>query len=292
LFRFAGGVWLAAALSAGALGQQTFDSPRSAAEAVIQAAENHDETQLGNIFGPVGKYILTSGDKAQDRQEETDFAQAARKKYELIPDGRSANRMILSIGDEDWPFPAPLVRVDGKWSFDATDAGVEMLARRIGANELDAVQVCLDYVAAQREYASQARAKDGLLLYASHLSGDGPDDLFRKDDPGMPAGLADAFWQGQKKASKPFHGYYFQVLDGQGPYAPGGAHRYAIRDLMIGGFGLVVWPAEYGETGIETFIVNQGGVVFQKDIPPPSGKGAPPAPVTVFDPDPSWEPVD
>jgi hypothetical protein len=279
-------------VSAAAFGQQTFDSPESAAQALIAAAENHDETKLASLFGPDGKYILTSGDKAQDRQEQTEFAQAARRKFELQRDGRSSNRMLLTVGDDDWPFPAPLVRKDGKWSFDGTDAGVEMLARRIGDNELDAIQVCQNYASAQHQYASAARRKDGLIEYASHLVGDGPETLFRKGDAGMPPALADAFWDGQKKASKPFHGYYFRVLDGQGPDAPGGPHRYAVKDLMIGGFGLVAWPAEYGESGIQTFMVNQDGVVFEKDIPPASAKREPPPPVTVFNPDRSWEPVE
>ena len=289
LYRLAG---FLSVVSAAAFGQQTFDSPESAAQAVIQAAESHDETKLASLFGPDGKYILTSGDKTQDRKEQTDFAQAARKKFVLQRDGRSANRMILTVGDDAWPFPAPLVRKDGKWSFDATDAGVEMLARRIGGNELDAIQVCENYASAQYQYASAARRKDGLIEYASQLVGDGPEALFHKGDAEMPQALSDAFWYGQKKASKPFHGYYFRVLDGQGPNAPGGAHRYTVKDLMIGGFGLVAWPAEYGESGIQTFIVGQDGAVFQKDIPPASAKGQPPPPVTVFDPDRSWEPVD
>jgi Protein of unknown function (DUF2950) len=167
-----------------------------------------------------------------------------------------------------------------------------MMARRIGSDEMDAVKVCEEYVAAQLAHASRARAKDGLIVYAPHLVGDADDALFRQGDPQIPAGLADAFWDGQKKATKPFHGYYFRVLDGQGPNAPGGAHRFVVKDAMIGGFGLVAWPAEYEESGIQTFIVSQGGVVFEKDIPPAPGKGASAPPVTVFDPDPSWNVLD
>jgi len=285
---------MAFALAAPAFAQQHFDSAEAAAQAVIDAAGMHDGARLAAIFGPQGSAILTSGNPAQDRAEQSEFSQLARAKYKLLPDRRTPNRMILSIGDEDWPFPVPIVRLNGKWSFDASGAKVEMQARRIGENELDAIEICSGYVEAQRKYASEYHGKDGVLKYASHMMSapDGTDGLYRKDEaePLVPPGLAEAAWDGQKRSTKPFHGYYFRILDGQGPHASGGAHNYVVKKKLMGGFGLVAWPAEYGVTGIQTFIVNQDGVIYQKDIAPQPGVALPP--ITRYDPDPSWSPVD
>jgi hypothetical protein len=205
------------------------------------------------------------------------------------------NRAVLSIGDVDWPFPVPIVRTNGKWSFDASATPVEMHARRIGSDELDAIEICHGYVDAQEKYASEDRSKNGMLVYASRLmSTPGRQDgLYWKsqDQPLVPEGLARATWDGpQKGNAKPYHGYYFRVLVGQGSNAPGGEHNYVFKNMLVGGFGLVAWPAEYGVTGIHTFIVNQNGVVYQKDIEPPPGK--PPVPISRFDPDPSWQRVE
>ena len=180
-----------------------------------------------------------------------------------------------------------MVRANGKCSFDASETPVEMQARRIGADELDAIEICYGYVEAQRKFASEDRDQDGMLEYAPHLM----------STPGRHDGLywegaSDrAAWDGARNGgAKPYHGYYFRVLEGQGSSAPGGAHDYFVKNKLIGGFGLVAWPAEYGATGIHTFIVNQNGVVYQKDIAPVPGK--PPLPITRFDPDRSWDPVD
>jgi hypothetical protein len=195
------------------------------------------------------------------------------------------------VGEEDWPFPVPLLRTEGKWSFDASETPAEMRARRIGSDELDAIEICYGYVEAQMKYASEDRDKDGLLKYAGRLmSTPGRHDgLYWQDasEPLIPEALARAEWDGSRKG-QPYHGYYFRVLDGQGSDAPGGAHSYLAKNKLIGGFGLVAWPAEYGVTGIHTFIVNQEGVVYQKDVPPVSGK---PLPITRFNPDRSWQAV-
>jgi len=256
--------------------QQTFDTPESAAEALIGGAAAHDGAKLAAIFGPKGNAILTSGNLAQDTAEQEEFARRARAKHQLVPDSRNPNRVFLSIGEEDWPFPAPIVRANGKWSFDASGTRTEMLARQIGANELDAISVCLTYVQAQKQYAVEDHDKDGMPKYASRLV------------DGLPEGFADAVWDGQKKGTKPYHGYFFRILDGQGPNAPGGAHSYLLKDRLIGGFGLVAWPAQYGVTGIQTFIVNQAGVIYQKDMAPPAKAKTVAPPVTRYDPDPSW----
>ncbi len=277
-----------------AFAQQRFDSADAATQALIDSAERHDAARLTAIFGPQGNAILTSGNPAQDRAEQSEFSQLARMKHRLVNDPRNPNRVILSIGDEDWPFPVPIVRLNGKWSFDAVAAKSEMKARQVGANELEAIEICAGYVEAQRKYASEDRDKDGVLKYAARMmSGPGrKDGLYWKGagEPLVPSGLAEAAWEGLKKGAKPYHGYFFRILDGQGPHAPGGAHTYLVKNKLMGGFGLVAWPAEYGETGVQTFIVNQDGAIYQKDIAP-LPKGAP-LPITRYDPDPSWTPVD
>ena len=210
-----------------------------------------------------------------------------------MTDPRNSGRVILSIGEQDWPFPVPIVRIKDKWRFDCSEAGVEMQARRIGTNELDAVEICAGYVDAQRKYASEEHDKDGVLEYASHMmsTGDRHDGLYwAGEEPLVPRGLVEATWDGQKKATKPYHGYYFRILYGQGPHAAGGEHSYVVKNKLMGGFGLVAWPAEYGVSGIHTFIVNQTGMIYQKDIAPAPGAAA--VAITRYDPDPSWSPVD
>ncbi|MGA2740180.1 MAG: DUF2950 domain-containing protein [Bryobacteraceae bacterium] len=286
---------LALACAAASNAQERFDTPEAAVQAVIDAADAHDAARLSAIFGPGAKEILTSGIAAQDQAEQTEFAHLARAKHRLEISPMNPNRAILAIGDEDWPFPVPLMRTKGKWSFDASETPAEMHARRIGTHELDAIEICHAYVEAQQTYASEDRDKDGMLEYAPHLmSAPGRQDgLYWEgaSEPLVPVGLAQAAWEGaQKGHAKPYHGYYFRVLDGQGSHAPGGAHNYAVKNKLIGGFGLVAWPAEYGVTGIHTFIVNQDGVVYENDIAPIPGKPAPP--ITRFDPDDSWHTVD
>jgi hypothetical protein len=285
----------ALACAAPAMAQERFHSAEAAAQAVIDAAASHDSARLSAILGPRAAGILTSGDAAQDRAEQAEFARLARAMHRIEVSPMNPNRAILAIGDEDWPFPVPIRRVNGAWSFDASETPVEMRARRIGADELDAIEICRGYVDAQMQYASEDRDRDGMLEYAPRLmsSPGRHDGLYweGEGEPLIPEGLARAAWNevGQA-AAKPYHGYYFRVLNGQGPGAPGGSHNYLIKNKLIGGFGLVAWPAEYGITGIHTFIVNRDGVVYQKDIAPVSGK--PPVPITRFDPDQSWDVVE
>ena len=275
------------------MAQERFDSPEAAVSAIIDAAEKHDEAQFAAIFGSGAKEILSSGNPEQDRAEQSAFSRLARDKHRLEISSMNPNRAILAIGDADWPFPVPIVRKDGKWSFDASETPAEMRARRIGTDELDAIEICGGYVEAQMKYAAEDRSKDGLLQYATHLlSSPGKHDGLYWEGPDalIPKGLADAGWNGaQKGNAKPYHGYYVRVLDGQGPDASGGAHNYLVKNKLIGGFGLVAWPAEYGVTGIHTFIVNQNGVIYEKDIAPVPGK--PFAPIARFNPDSSWERV-
>lgn len=289
------GVALACATSAWA--QQQFDSPEAAAQALIAAADSHDSARLAAIIGPQNGAILTSGKSQQDLAEQSEFARLARARHTTNISGIDRNRAILSIGDEEWPFPVPIVRVNGKWRFDASHAREEMRARRIGANELDAIDVCHGYVDAQKKYAAEDRKRDGMPEYSAHLmSSPGRQDGLYRQGAGqslIPEGLAKAAWTGAGvRAVQPYHGYYFRVLSAQGPNARGGAHRYMVNNKMIGGFALVAWPAQYGVTGVHTFIVNQDGMIFEKDIAPGAGKSSTATPVTQFDPDRSWAPVE
>jgi len=285
---------IAFGLAVSAFGQTSFDTPEDASQAAIAAAAGHDPAKLSAIFGPQGASVLTSGNPAQDRAEQSEFARLARSRHQIAMDPRNRNRAILTIGDEDWPFPVPLVHVQGKWRFDSSQAQVEMQARHIGTDELDAIEVCAGYVEAQRKYAAEDRDHKGLLEYASHaISTPGTQDGLYWDGSSealVPRGFAEAVDDGQGRPPKPYHGYYFRVLFGQGDHAPGGAHSYLAKKRLLGGFGLVAWPAKYGVTGIHTFIVNQDGVVFEKDIPLEGAAGAPA--IHRYDPDPSWTEVE
>jgi hypothetical protein len=277
-----------------AFAQERFDTADAAAKALIDAAGAHDSARLAVILGPQGSAILTSGNAAQDKAEQSEFSQLAKAMYQVEPDQRDPNRAILSIGNEDWPFPVPLARANGKWSFDPSQAQVEMQARRIGIHELDAIEICAGYVEAQRKYASEDRAKEGLLVYAPHMmsASGGQNGLYSETSEGqfVPREFAEAVWDGLNKGTKPYHGYFFRMLDGQGSHARGGEHNYLVKNKLIGGFGLVAWPAQYGVTGIHTFIVNQDGIVYDKDLGPQTGSAQ--LLVKRFDPDPSWSAVE
>jgi hypothetical protein len=202
-------------LASPAFAQEHFDSADAAAQALIDSAGKHDGTQLAAIFGPQGNAILTSGNAARDRADQAEFSQLAAAKYRLIADPRNSNRVILAIGDADWPFPVPIVGSNGDWRFDASETEAEMQARRIGADELDAIEICAGYVEAQRKYAFEEQDKDAAFQYASHMtgaadSGDGLGEL-------MPKGLADATSDGKKNALTPYHGYIFRILDNEVP---------------------------------------------------------------------------
>jgi DUF2950 family protein len=268
--------------------RETFDTPEEAAHALIAAAADNNSIELNAIFGPKGVAILTSGDAAQDKAERQEFVFIARQKYQIEADSMSRDRVILSIGDDDWPFPVPIVRANGKWSFDTTMGSTMLQARRIGADELDAIEICTGYAAAEMEYAQQ----HGGRQYAQRiLSSPGKDDGLYSGGHGLvPKEFADSAADGVS-ALKPkrYHGYFFKVLTGQGPDAPGGQHDYLVKDALLGGFALVAWPADYGVTGIHTFIVNQDGVVYESNLGHPANALA--APVDRFNPDANWRAV-
>ena len=254
---------------------QSFDTPQQAVDTLIAAAEKFDEKSLMQIFGDDGKDILYSGEIAQDRQRIADFVVEAHEKKSISIDPKSGNRAFLLVGKEDWPFPVPLVKKGAKWSFDSKAGRQELVNRRIGANELDAIQICRGYVDAQYEYAWQKREGYDVNQYAQRIiSTRGKQDglAWQNSDGtwGGPIGekIAQAIQQGYTNGAEPYHGYFFKVLKGQGSAARLGEMNYVIEGAMIGGFALVAAPAQYRVTGVKTFLVSQDGVVYQKDFGP------------------------
>jgi hypothetical protein len=285
-----------AAIASAAAGPKKFDTPQQAADALVDAAQRFDEVALVQIFGPNGEDVVFSGETAQDRQRASDFVAEAGEKKSVSVDPRRGNRAFLLVGKEDWPFPVPLVKLGDKWFFDAKAGRREMLYRRIGANELDAINICHGYVDAQNEYALQKRDGYDVNQYAQRvISTPGKQDgLAWKNSDGTwggPVGekIAQVIEQGYTSRSEPYHGYFFKVLKGQGPAAPMGQMDFVVKGLMIGGFALVAAPAEYGITGVKTFIVSYDGVVFQKDFGPATVDEF--AKMERFNPDKSWTPV-
>ncbi len=278
--------------------QQLFGSPDDAAEALIIATKAHDQAALATIFGPRLKDLL-SGDSVADKNAFDDFAAKieASAKFETMNDSKAT----ILIGDDDWPFAVPIVRVGDKWRFD-TDAGVEeVINRRIGRNETEAISVCQVYALAQFEYFNgEDRDGDQVAEFAQRIaSSPGKHDgLFWPkifdDDEESPLGefIADAAAEGYKTRAgmvatkNPFHGYHFKILYGQGPSAPGGKFDYVINGNMIAGFALVAYPANWGNSGIMTFVVNQEGRVYQKNLGPKTASIA--RSMIKYDPDVSW----
>ena len=252
-----------------------FDTPQQAADALVDAADKFDVVALSRMFGPGGDAVVFSGEFAQDRKHAADFAAEAHEKKSVSVDSKTGNRAFLLVGSEDWPFPVPLVKTGNKWSFDGKAGLQELFYRRIGTNELDAIQICHGYVEAQYEYAMQPREGYDVNQYAQRIvSTPGKQDGLAWQNPdgtwGGPIGekIAQAIEQGYSNSADPYHGYFFKVLKGQGPDAPLGEMNFVVKDVMIGGFALVASPAEYAVTGIKTFIVSQDGVVYEKDFGP------------------------
>ena len=273
-----------------------FNTPQQAADELVDAAEKFDVQALEVIFGPDGDDIVLSGEYPQDRQRASDFAAEARKKKSVSLDPKKGSRAFLLVGDEDWPFPVPLVKLGGRWYFDAKAGRQELLQRRIGADELDAIDICRGYVEAQHEYALQPREGFDVNQYAQRIiSNPGKQDGLAWQNPdgswGGPIGekIARAIEQGYSPRAEPYHGYFFKILKGQGPAAPLGQMDYVVKGVMIGGFALVAAPAEYGETGLKTFIVSEDGVVYERDFGPGTLNEF--TKMERFNPDGSWTPV-
>ena len=272
---------------------KAFDSPDAAVKALIDAASKNDKRELTAILGSVAQDVLTSGDAAQDQEEQREFSRLASAKNHIERSSMNSAAAVLLIGDEDWPFPIPLVRTGQQWHFDPELGAVELLARRIGADELDAIEISVGYVDAQEAYAARRLSGRGSLEYAQNvMSSPGKNDGLYQPNAApelVPEGFARATRATQDRGAKPYHGYFFRVLKEQGQNAPGGVHKYVVGSSMIGGFALVAWPAQYGVSGIHTFIVNHDGQVYEKDFGPPASNLNPP--VTRYDPDNSWSAV-
>jgi hypothetical protein len=284
------------ATAAAPAGVMTFDTPQHAADALVAAAENFDVAALTEIFGPDGNEIVLSGEFSQDRKHAADFAAQARQKKSVSVDPKSGTRAFLLVGNEDWPFPVPLVKRGGKWFFDGKAGRQELLYRRIGANELDAIELCRGYVEAQYQYALQQRAINEVNQYAQRIvSTPGKQDglAWQNTDGawGGPVGenIARAIEQGYTSSSDPYHGYFFKILKGQGPAAPLGEMDFVVKGVMLGGFALVAAPAVYNVTGVRTFIVSHDGVVYEKDLGATTLEEF--KKMERFNPDKSWTPV-
>jgi hypothetical protein len=275
---------------------QTFDSPQQAAAELVDAADKFDVARLMQIFGPDGEGIVFSGEFAQDRKHAADFVAEAKEKNSVSVDPKSNRRAFLLVGNEDWPFPVPIVKVSDKWAFNAKAGLQELIHRRVGANELDAIEICDGYVEAQHSYALQPHEGYSANQYAQRIiSTSGKQDGLAWRNPdgtwGGPIGekIATAIEQGYTLSSDPYHGYFFKVLKGQGPAAPLGEMNFVVESVMIGGFALVAAPAEYGITGVKTFIVSHDGVVYEKDLGPSTLDEF--QKMELFNPDKSWNPV-
>jgi Protein of unknown function (DUF2950) len=286
------------AMSSRAFAQEDYKTPQAAVDALVATARSGDQKAALVVLGRDGEDIISSGDKVSDDAVRARFVASYDTKHQITMDGD--NKAILVIGDNDYPFPIPMVRnKNGTWSFDTEAGRREVLYRRIGHNELDAIQTSLAYVDAQNDYAAQDRTGAGTGVYAQRfISTPGKKDgLYWPTAPGeeeSPLGelFAAASKQGYRagEGRSPYHGYYYKILTKQGPAAEGGAADYIVDDKMIGGFALVAYPAQYRNSGVMTFIVNYDGTVFQKDLGPDTADIA--EHMTSFNPDPTWKKVD
>ena len=279
--------------------EQRFSSSDDAIKALAAAGRDKDTNALNTIFGP-GLRDLISADPIQASNGLATFSRRITERAVGVP--ASDNRIVLNMGYDAWPFPIPLVKADGQWFFDTAAGREEILNRRIGRNELDTIRVCNAYVEAQRQYASIDQKGDGIIQYAQHLrsSQGAHDGLYWHAEPGdepSPLGplIAEARGEGYTHQSKimtepqsPYHGYYFKVLTRQGSHAPGGKYDYIINGHMVAGFALVAWPAEWGNSGVMTFIVNQEGKIYESNLGPRTGAIA--SRMKTYDPDANWVP--
>jgi hypothetical protein len=275
--------------------QRNFASPEAATRALADAVRDNDSRKIYATLGSGSGRLIRSGDPVEDERGREAFLAAYKEAVKIEREGDASARVF--VGSHEWPFPFPLVHTAAGWRFDARSGAKEILNRRIGRNELNAVQVCLAYVDAQREYVLKDRDSDGVLEYAQKLiSAPGKrDGLYWQSAQGeLPSPLgplvAKAHSEGYGKAqgdrAQPYHGYLFRILTGQGPRAAGGAYDYVVDGRMIGGFALVAWPARWRASGVMTFIVNHDGSVYSKNLGPHTPTIA--ARMTVFDPDGTW----
>ena len=291
------GLTLAGITAEAAVKQKGFATPEEAVKAAITAARSNDDNELIAIFGPSAKELIYSGDAVADKQRRGEFLKAFDEKNSLVSE---KDHMVVVVGNNDWPFPIPLIKKGKAWFFDTDKGREEILNRRIGENELDTIQTVLAIVDAQREYAMKAISRDGIPEYAQKFMSDPgkKNGLYWETKEGEePSPLGPAVAQAKKEGYKksegkpvPIHGYYFRMLTKQGKHATEGAFDYIVKGKMTGGFAVVASPAKYGNSGVMTFIVNHDGVVYQKDL----GKNTEQAAKTIkkFDPDKTWKKVE
>lgn len=274
--------------------QERFSTPEDAVTALINAARAADLAGLTRVLGPDSREILSSGDPVADASGRKRVLEAYDTKHQVVMEG--ADKAALVIGDEDWPFPIPLVRTANGWQFDAAAGRDEILFRRIGRNELSTIQTCLAYVDAQNEYAEKGISGNGVYAQRFVSRPGKKDGLYWPTQPGeddsplgelAAAAAAEGYRAGEQRI--PYHGYYYKILTRQGPNAPGGALDYVVRGNMIGGFALVAYPAEYRNSGVMTFLVNHQGRVYEKDLGPDTARIA--QNMTAFNPDSTWQQV-
>jgi hypothetical protein len=275
--------------------QRIFATPEQAAAELANAIRSNDLMHIHSVLGPGSGKVIHSGDPVQDAAGRKRFLEAYETSVKIEPSGDA--RVTLLIGSEEFPFPFPLVKAASGWKFDSKAGAEEVLNRRIGRNERSAIQVCLAYVDAQREYATKDRDKDGVLEYAQKfISTPGEHDgLYwetREGEAASPLGplSARAKEQGYKLGTEPYHGYYYKILTAQGADNPGGAYSYIVRGQMIGGFALVAYPARWGASGVMTFVCNHRGVVYEKNLGKDTVVIA--ERMTRYNPDASWKKID
>jgi len=277
--------------------QRTFASADEAAAALTDAVRAKDVNALVAIVGPGSGAWLFSGDKVADANDWRRFLSAYEATHKLQTQGDGS--VVLAVGDDDWPFPAPIAKHGERWSFDPKAGQEELINRRVGRNELDAIQTMLAIVDAEREYAQMDANQSGSPDYARRFASSPgkKDGLYWPEQPGgvqSPLGplvavaAAEGYGKQPRKAGEraPYHGYYYKILTAQGPDAPGGAYDYLVGDKLMGGFAVVAWPSSYGVSGIMSFLVNHDGVVYEKDL----GKQTPSiaSSMSRFNPDPTW----
>ncbi len=281
-------------ISAQEVKQKVFGSPEEAIKAFAEAVQAGDMKGLMAILGADGEDIISSGDEVADKNIREQFVKDYHEKVDFVKE--KEDRVSVIMGDDNWPFPIPIIKVAGGWIFDTKAGREEVLNRRIGRNELNTIRVCSTYVEAQREYASADRERDGIIQYAQKFASDDGrrNGLYWKVTEGeLPSPLgplaAEAAAEGYRRTGGkpiPYHGYYFKILKGQGKDAPGGAYSYVINGHMVAGFALVAWPAEYGVSGVMTFLVNRNGIVYEKDLGPKTGEKV--KTITLYNPDRTW----
>jgi DUF2950 family protein len=289
------GAMLVLALSSLAQAQQRFSTPEAAVDALAKAARSGDGKTIVSILGPGSADLVSSGDPVADANRRQEYLAAYDAGHRIVTEAGKGATLI--VGPNDWPFPIPMVQRDGQWIFDVPAGREEILARRIGENELSTMKALLAYYDAQNDYADMFKSKSGQAVYAQRVvSSPGKKDGLYWPTSGneKPSPLGEAVAAATQRgyragAGEPFFGYYYKILTRQGPTAPGGAVDYVVKGDMIGGFAAVAYPAEYGNSGVMTFMINHNGDIYEKDLGENTAQAA--SRISSFNPDHTWRKV-